>query len=125
MYNYRKLGYCANPDSTTKGLVFSNTYQHLRNLSELAGEVIHPNHEEFIANAYEKSTSTNKKQLTKQLKAQREKGSGPFEDRGPWAGYGEVMSNGSLTPEQLEKLSKAEETKQVRIEESKRQEKNF
>lgn len=116
MYNYRKLGYCANPDSTTKGLVFSNTYQHLRNLSELAGEVIHPNHEEFIANAYEKSTSTNKKQLTKQLKTQREKGSGPFEDRGPWAGYGEVMSNGSLTPEQLEKLSKAEETKQVRIE---------
>jgi hypothetical protein len=45
MHNFRKLGYCSNPDSTTKGLLFSATYQHLRDKSELTGEVIDPSHE--------------------------------------------------------------------------------
>lgn len=45
--------------------------------------------------------------------------------RGPWAGYGETLYNGALTQEQKDQLAKAEETKQIRIEEAKIQEKNF
>lgn len=88
MHNYRKLGYCANPDSTTKGLLFAPTYQHLKDKSELDGEVITPAHQDFLATAYEKSTAKSKKELTKLYKQQREKGEGPFESRGPWSGYG-------------------------------------
>jgi hypothetical protein len=63
--------------------------------------------------------------VTNKLKASREKGEGIFDKRGPWSGYGEILSNGGLTVEQKEMLSKAEEVKQARIEESKYQELNF
>lgn len=116
MYSFRKLGYCANPDSTTKGLLFAPTYQHLKDKSELMGEVITPTHEDFLSNVYEKTTARNKKEITKLYKSQREKGDGPFESRGPWSGYGENMSNGGLTAEQKEQLAKAEATKQIKIE---------
>lgn len=52
MHNFRRLGYCANPDSTTKGLLFAPTYQHLKNKSEFEGEVIDPNHPEFLSTAF-------------------------------------------------------------------------
>lgn len=125
MHNFRRLGYCANPDSTTKGLLFAPTYQHLKEKSEIMGEVIDTTHPDFLSTAYQKSTTQNKKELTKLYKQQREKGEGPFESRGPWAGYGENMSNGGLTAEQKEQLAKAEATKQIKIEESKQVEKNF
>jgi hypothetical protein len=41
---------------------------------------------------------------------------------GPWAGYGENLENGALTIEQREMLQKAEEKKQLRIEEAKKKE---
>jgi hypothetical protein len=34
MHSFKRLGYCVNPDSTTKGLLFAPTYQHLKEKSE-------------------------------------------------------------------------------------------
>jgi hypothetical protein len=61
MYSFRKNGFAANPDTTTKGLLFAPTYSHLKNLSEFEGEVITPNHKEFLTNVYDKTTAKHKK----------------------------------------------------------------
>lgn len=37
MYSFRRNGYCADPDSTTKGLVFSTKLKDFKQKSELKG----------------------------------------------------------------------------------------
>lgn len=125
MYRFRKLGHCANPDPTSKGLVFASHHKDLKEKSELEGEVIHPNHQQFLEQLYEDTTTKRRKEITAAAKAMRVRGEGVLGYTGPWAGYGEILSNGELTEEQKEKLTQAEKVKEIKMEEVREQERNF
>jgi len=58
------MGHCSNPDPTSKGLLFSSKHKLLKDLSELDGEVIDPNHPQFLSSLYETTTSRKKKEMT-------------------------------------------------------------
>jgi len=89
MYRFRRDGYCADPDTETKGLVFSSKLKQFKEKSELEGEVIDETNPEFLQQLYPKTTKQTKKELTKLYKTMREpKGDDIQSYRGPWAGYG-------------------------------------
>lgn len=71
MHSFRKVGFCTNPDPSSKGLLFSGTHKDLKERSELQGEVIDSAHPDFLATAYKRSTTEMKKSITRQLKEMR------------------------------------------------------
>ena len=48
LYQFRRDGFCANPNTAVKGLLFSSKNDELKNKAELEGVSINENNEEFV-----------------------------------------------------------------------------
>ena len=91
LYQFRRDGYCANPNTAVKGLLFSSKNEELKNKSEFEGVNIYEKNQEFLQEMFDKTSKKSKKQLTKKYKEQRKKSDNMLSYLGPWAGYGQKI----------------------------------
>lgn len=64
MYEFRRDGYCSNPNTEVKGLVFSERNAELKGLQEGWND----KNENFVAEMFDKTSKAHRKEITKQYK---------------------------------------------------------